>query len=835
MHSFKSLLRHVASFALVALLSQTGVSYAFSDVRTGTPYKRAIEALEERGIVEGYADGTFKEGNDINRAEFLKIVLGARGELMRDDPFRSINCFPDVPEGEWFTEDICLAKDDGIVAGYPDGLFHPEHTINFAEASKILSLAFRQSIEQYSPDWYEPYVRAIEGSKAIPPSIEKLDAKLTRGEMAEMLWRLTEQITTEETKAYLNVKYPEVTVNLAANTPQRAASCADLRAFAEEANRGGGMLKGMMLEDRAIPMMAPAMGAATKAAESAPSYSQTNVQVAGVDEADIVKTDGTYLYVVANGNVSIVQASPASTMKLLSTIDLQSEGFTPQDLYLAHDRLIVIGSRWQNIPYIMDSTGSPQVEERMIAPDIWPPYPYVPPKVETRTYDVRNHSEPKLERTVTLDGSVVSSRRIDHRLYLIVNQPLYFGGPIPLKGARETDVLPRFADSRREGGSEQPVARCSDVIILPRVPAPEYLTVAMIPLDNANADVRREVVLGNAQNVYASLENLYVATTEWLYYWDVRRPESSEKTNVYRFAFTSDGIAMESQGSVPGHILNQFSMDEDKNTFRIATTSNNWSVPNGMTNNLYVLNRDLENVGAIEDIAPGEQIYSVRFLGDRAYMVTFRTIDPLFVIDTSDPRSPRILGKLKIPGFSNYLHPYDSDHILGFGKEAVESKDGTFAWQQGMKIALFDVSDVEHPKELHRVVIGDRGTDSQALSNHKALFFEKGRNLLAFPVSVFELTQEQKQSGDPGSSWGTQVFQGAYVYDLSLQDGFTLRGTITHYSEEDRLKAGDDWYAYGRDVERIVRIGDSLLTLSQGSIQSHDEKTVEREGEVTLP
>ncbi|MEK7137007.1 MAG: beta-propeller domain-containing protein, partial [Patescibacteria group bacterium] len=832
MHHFSSLGKKylsrlsITSITLLLLTEAIPTALSFTDVRSGSPNAEAIESLQERGVVEGYADGTFKGGNDINRGEFLKIVLESRDDM----EFSGSDCFPDVND-EWFAKYVCTAKAEGIVSGYPDtGRFEAGKFINFAEASKILSLAFKQEMQMASPDWYEPYVRALEGSKAIPPSIEKLDAKVTRGEMAEMLWRLTENVTNEPSKAYLNVKYPEISVNLASDTPQRAASCADLQAFREEAARSGG---------QAVFLTAPAAEGAAKSMDtSSRSYSETNVQVAGVDEGDIVKTDGTYLYHLGMQKVRIIKANPASDLSIVATIDFIDGNFSPQDLYLHGNRLIVIGSRWESGPVIMDSTGSPQVEKRMIAPgtDIWPgPFPYRPPRVEVRIYNVTDKAYPSLERTVALEGNIVSSRRIEDRLYLVANQSIYWGGPIPLR-ATEEELLPRIEDSAK---GEEAVAPCDKVVILPHIPSPEYLTVAVIPLSNANTEVKREVVLGSAQNIYASLENLYVATTEWRYEWGPFAPgEDSERTNVYRFAFTDNGVSFAAKGSVPGHILNQFSMDEfdgsaGLTTFRIATTRNNWNAQGeqrseAMDNNLYVLNRDMEVVGKIEEIAPGEQIYSVRFLGDRTYMVTFRTIDPLFVIDTSDPRNPKILGKLKIPGFSNYLHPYDDDHILGFGKEAVESKDGTFAWQQGMKIALFDVSDVENPKELHRVVIGDRGTDSPLLSNHKALLFDRERNLLTFPVSVFKLTEEQKRSGDPWNSYGTQSFQGAYVYDLTLDDGFDLRGTITHYDEEDRMKSGDMWYAYGKDIERIVRIDDSLLTISQGSVQSHNETSIEK-------
>lgn len=822
------MVRRFAGMVTLLSLSFSLQAHAFSDVSPSTPYGSAVESLQERGVIEGYADGTFRSGNSINRAEFLKIVLEGREENFS---FTGSDCFPDVSTEDWFAQYVCKAKAEGIVGGYPDGFFRPGRTINFVEAGKILSLAFGQNIDQTSPDWYEPYARALESSKAIPPTIDTLDKFITRGEMAEMIWRLTEAVTDEPTKGYLNVKYPEIGINLASDTPQMAKSCADLRAFSEEAARTGGgimtMMRGALMEGTPAPMAAESDASS---AGGAKSYSETNVQVEGVDEGDIVKTDGTYLYVIQGQNVRIIQAHPAAEMKIMSTIDFADASFTPQDLYIDGNRLIVIGSKWESGPiHIMD--------ERMMAPSmIWPgPYPYIPPKAEVRIFDVTDRTSPSLERKVALEGSMVSTRKIEDRLYLVVNQPYRWDIPVPLTGATEEDILPRFEDSR-EGEDAMPVTRCSDVTILPHIPSPQYLTVAVLETDNPNAEVKREVVLGNAENVFASLENLYIAATEWIYHWERVNAESEEKTNLYRFALTDDGIDLQAQGSVPGHILNQFSMDEFGNTFRIATTQGQgWDATmNPLRNNLFVLNLDLEQMGAIVDIAPGEQIYSVRFLGDRAYMVTFRTIDPLFVIDTSDPRNPKILGKLKIPGYSDYLHPYDENHILGFGKEATESKDGSFAWYQGMKIALFDVSDVENPIELHKTVIGDRGTDSPLLHNHKALLFDKERNLLSFPVSVYRITEEQKL-GEPGSAWGSPIFQGAYVYDLTLEDGFDLRGQITHYDPDTFQKAGDAWYGYGKDIERVVRIEDSILAISPAAITNSDLQTLNLLKRLDLP
>jgi hypothetical protein len=226
-------------------------------------------------------------------------------------------------------------------------------------------------------------------------------------------------------------------------------------------------------------------------------------------------------------------------------------------------------------------------------------------------------------------------------------------------------------------------------------------------------------------------------------------------------------------------------------------------------------------------------------MGDRAYLVTFNSIDPLFVIDTSDARNPKILGQLKIPGFSNHLQPYDATHLIGFGKDVDASIDADkvhtpgavyYTAVQGFKMSLFDVSDVTKPVEMYKTVIGDRGTDSPILQDPKALFFEQDRNLLAFPILV-----TKKLAGADASADGIPVFQGAYVYTVSLDTGFTLKGTVTQYTDPSVFqKAGSYWYNGGQDIERVVRINDSLMSVSAGGVQRNALSNLQQEGSVSF-
>lgn len=320
-------------------------------------------------------------------------------------------------------------------------------------------------------------------------------------------------------------------------------------------------------------------------------------------------------------------------------------------------------------------------------------------------------------------------------------------------------------------------------------------------------------------------------------------------TSVYKFSIQEGSTEYLGKGTVQGRILNQFSMDENNGYFRIATTQNKYTENKfEMTNNLYILDPAMNMTGKIENIAPGERIYSVRFLGDRGYMVTFKTVDPLFVLDLKNPSEPKILGELKIPGYSNYLHPYDENHIIGFGKEAVEieeqhwSGQGTVknAYYLGMKVALFDVSDVNNPKEKFKIEIGDRGTDSELFWNHKALLFSKEKNIMAFPVTVCEIDQaavgkdDYLYRKDPRLAYGMPVFQGALVYNIS-ENGFSLKGMITHQPPG---KVADlqrmNQYDYARDISRILYIDDTLYTVSNGYLKANDLNTLQEKAGIVI-
>ncbi len=586
---------------------------------------------------------------------------------------------------------------------------------------------------------------------------------------------------------------------------------------------------------------APSDGAKKTKEFSSSDFSSTNVQVQGVDEADIIKTDGEYLYQVNNNKIVIARIYPSNEMKVIKTIMLEEEKINPIELYVDEERLVVIGTSTNEIPIMRPAAKS-------IA--IYPPR-YYNDTVKLIEYNIKDKSKINKSREIEQEGSYLSSRKIGARLYLISNK---YCGYYRNMDMPNDNYTPSYKDSAIK--DEFINIPMDEIYYFPDSIGRNYLLVSSVDFSKPKEGVSVSTYLGNGENIYASTENFYVAVTKHVLkpkdpiIYDSANPKpiiapnyNDRETLVYRFTYKGSKLDYTGKGLVPGNILNQFSMDEDNDYFRIATTKGDiWREDERTSkNNLYILDEDMKIVGSIEDIAPGEQIYSVRFMGDRAYMVTFKTVDPLFVIDLKDPKNPKILGALKIPGYSDYLHPYDENHIIGFGKDTVEivNKDekgneiSRNAYYAGMKIAIFDVSDVNNPIEKHNEKIGDRGTDSELLHNHRALLFSKEKNILAFPITVMEAKDKNiKENTMP--PYGEFAFQGAYIYNIDLEKGFKLRSKITHISDEEFKKSGNYWYNSDSNVERIIYIGEDLYTISKNMIKAHDINTIEQKGELLI-
>jgi inhibitor of cysteine peptidase len=606
-------------------------------------------------------------------------------------------------------------------------------------------------------------------------------------------------------------------------------------------------------------------------------YSRTNIQVAGVDEADIVKNDGKYIYAVTGKDLFIIEAYPAKDAKILSKIEFKS---WPQEVYIQKDRLVVFGQNqaiYENESYKRFKRQSS--------------FEFM------KIFDISDRKNPKQLKDFDFEGSYLSSRLIGNKLYFITNNyNFYFADNYP---------VPRVLD----GGIALPLDESPDIYFFDMpYQNSNFVNVYCVDIDDVSQPLKNQSYITPAsQNVFVSPLNIYLTLTKYVSEYEIEMevmkelllPKLSasdqdkiarieavdnfilsksekiqkisqillahinglsndeqdnwqkqleekikqkysdlskelEKTLIYKVSIKDNKIEYKTSGEVTGTVLNQYSMDEKDGNFRIATTKNRtWSRYQDQNqkdsyNNMYILDENLKQIGYIENIAPGERIYSARFMGDRAYLVTFQQTDPLFVIDMKDPSKPTILGKLKVPGFSNYLHPYDENTLIGIGKETIEQIEPNqpitdCAGQdckiqpnfiarprvttKGIKISLFDVTNVEHPNETAKYELGDAGSDSIALYDPHAFLFSREKELLAIPVSLTNM--------ENGNYYGQLAFSGAAIFKIT-KDSIELKGKIDH-SDSGQAGKREDWIGYNyydNTVKRILYIDDVLYTFS---------------------
>lgn len=496
-----------------------------------------------------------------------------------------------------------------------------------------------------------------------------------------------------------------------------------------------------------VKMLGPVEGFSVTAPGLEFEYSTTNIQVTGVDEADIVKTDGGHIYLVSGNNVSIVKAYPPEGAEVLSKITFNDT--YPVGIFADGDRLAVLGCKY-TIPS-------------------WGYYRYFCVDVKTfvNVYDISNKTNPTLLRNFTMSGSYFNSRMIGEYVYFVVSQPAYV--------IYDTVILPKIYSSdgiKEISASEIHYFNTSDNYYL-------YTTIVALNMQNtAEEPTHKTIMLGGTSSMYVSPNNIYITF-----------PELDGNTTIYRILIENRTINPEAYGKVPGRELNQFSMDEYNNYFRVATTTR----INGNTqNNVYILDMNLSMVGRLDNItlAFNERIDSARFIGNRCYLATSVVLrDPFFVIDVENVSDPKILGYLKIPGFTRYLHPYDENHVIGIGRDENNS----------VKISLFDVSNVSAPIELDKYTVEGAWSDTPVLTEHKAFLFDKSRELLVIPMLI--------SNWDKGSLW-----QGAYVFNITLIDGLTLRGNVTHQ------EVTNGWYSEYW-VKRALYIENVLYTVSDKKIK----------------
>ncbi|NLC02747.1 MAG: hypothetical protein GX787_00520 [Tissierellia bacterium] len=535
------------------------------------------------------------------------------------------------------------------------------------------------------------------------------------------------------------------------------------------------------VEDAMPELQTPSVQDKENSIISTGDFTTTNEQVAGVNEADIVKTDGKFIYYAQSDSVKVYLANngkPILTDEIKSKIDPnKGQVIGYQELFIDKNRLIVIGTIEGLDNWIRPL--EPVDELRSIMP-----YPVQDSYVYVGVYSVNENGKLELLKEVQVEGNILSSRKTDNTLYLLSNKYVY------QYGIEDDFKLPMYKDSSVAQTYKELSVR--DIMYYPYRPADNYLLITAIDIQNTEKPANIQAFLGSGREIYMTPDRLYVVAEDY-------SNTLGSITNIARFSIDGLKIGYSGGGFVKGSILNQFSMDEWNGNFRIAT--NTWD--RETSNSLYILDKDLEQIGAIENLAPGERIYSVRFMEDKAYIVTFRQVDPLFVIDTSNPRAPKVLGELKIPGFSNYLHPISENTLLGIGQDADE-KTGQ---QGGIKLSLFDVSDSAKPREIHNIILGESGSYAEVLNNHKALMVDNKRDIVGFHAIL------NKSSKD----FVRDMFSGAVLVKIKDEKELEILDTI---AIEER---GNNQYYSG---SRLLVIDNTLYYIGDSGIRAFEYESL---------
>ena len=603
--------------------------------------------------------------------------------------------------------------------------------------------------------------------------------------------------------------------------------------------------------------------------DKANEHSETNTQVEGVDEADIVKTDGQYIYLLHGESFLVLNAWPASQLSQASSIAVEG---LPLEMYVTDDKKVVVYSSVDGAP-IYAEAGIPAREHYDDSyygygvpvspggPSYDPGYYGSYPLTKITVLQL-NGTEPSVVSESYFEGSYTSSRRIGQVVRTVV-QGAAFGPSLQyypdsyyydtaaewvhayeqlraenanrIRNSALADWLPYYM-VRTGSGLQANLARCDDFYV-PTAGSTAYGMTQIQSLDlQAPALVPRGAnIVGATDTVYANLDTLVLASRAWLdpavlmaasavggdevdmasppqgpmsdvlAGIDVNVPISTSFTHLHTFDIAGNPSepAYVASGTVPGTLLNQFSLDVHQGHLRLAVTDDRVNVPweESRVNHVFVLATeadDLVTSGSVRNIAPNESIYSARFMGDKGYLVTFRQVDPLFVLDLSNPASPKLLGELEIPGFSEYMHPLDDGHLLTIGQDG----SGSLALQ------IFDVTDPLHPKQAHKYAFSnaDMYGYSEAESNHKAFTYYASQQLLAFPFVGW-------------GSYDGSMKSSLELFHVDKDQGIFKLGSIDHT----QFFSGSDPYGYcggyyGVDVRRGMFLDDVVYSISYGGV-----------------
>lgn len=552
----------------------------------------------------------------------------------------------------------------------------------------------------------------------------------------------------------------------------------------------------------------------SSSSSSTKEYSTTNIQVENVDEADIIKTDGDYIYSISDTSVIITNAENPSELKIESKINM-ADGSAPEELIIYNNKLVIIATTSKSTSsYYMDKNNT-----------------------KVKIYDITQKDRPIEQKEYELYEPYYTSRCINNMLYVIASGDLREEYGKVVRDYEEDNTLQEID--------------LDNIKYLKDVKTKKQTLISSVDLNDVQDDIELSSYLIDISNAYVSEKAIYLLDEQYdngirndgiplsslfgikgvfgaFTYEPTRRSEEyGYYTNIYKFDILNDGkIDYNTKAKEKGKTINQYSLDELNNHLRIALYDSNGA-------RVVIFDEKLNQLGKSDYVAKGETMYTSRFMGNKAYLVTYRNTDPLFVIDLKNEQKPKVLGKLEIPGYSTYLHPYDENHLIGIGMETKETVRrnaagkvlSTTATIVGMKMALFDVSDVTRPVQISSTVIGDSRTTSAILTNPKALLFSKEKNLIAIPVNNysedFEITNSSTSYQDVINSYKAYskpyVSEGYFVYNIDLENGFNLKGVVTHEKENQKSN-----YYTNYTTSKLLRglyIDNNLYTVSETAVK----------------
>lgn len=525
----------------------------------------------------------------------------------------------------------------------------------------------------------------------------------------------------------------------------------------------------------------------------AADYSSTNLQVQGVDEDDTVKTDGRYIFSAVHNKVNIVEALPANNMKNINSVTVDNNDIS--GIYLSEKYLIVISGLHPNGTRVIFNGSMKQSGINNNNSE-----------TKISVFDISNINEIKKIREISSCGNYITSRMIASKLYFITEKNIIYDYE---KHEVTGNYLPYYKDSLRNNSTV--TIDLNKTPYFPDSSVSDFICIGTMDVNNLGKDIAYSAFLGSSDCVYVSKESMYVADS--IYKESII--SSSDSTKIYKFSFDNGAVKFTGKAEIAGTVLNEFSMDENNGYLRVASTEGNYVVgSSSQKNDIFILDKSMTVVGKINNIEPGEKIYAARFIGDKAYVVTYKNTDPLLVIDLKNPASPVILGELKIPGFSTYLQAYDDTHLIGIGMDTT-AENNNIIRTRGVKLSLFDISNLSSPKELSSVKIDTDYSSSEALYNHKAFLFSKAKSIIAFPAITYNADNSQ--------------FTGAYVYNINLTNGITYKGRITHSDTQTNQSPIN---LYNTQITRILYVDDNLYTISNSEIKANKISDLSEVGEV---